>query len=268
MFGGCAPRKASMRTSQPAATASELGDIVDDVVNSYDLRSAFTSLFTVGRPDGDAEDNDEDDKDDQGNGDDGNEGGTDASGEGAEDGAGIKDPDKKRLHDEAARYRNERNQLKQERDALAKQVREAEDKDKSKLEKAERDLKEAQDQIKQAQAELTEAKRDLSFFKSGVSGQFRDPADALRFLDLDAIKVDDDGNIPVKDIKKAAEDLLKEKPYLARKSDDDDDSGNDDAGSESGQQASGRSTNGKKKSKDELNAEALAKKYPALQGRS
>lgn len=248
---------------KPAATLSTLTSIVDEVVNAMDLRSAFNvTIPWAGMPEGDKDDNDDDNNDDDNDDDGGDEDDTDASGKGAEKpGDSIKDPEKKRLHDEAARYRNERNQLKKERDELAKFKRENEDKDKSELQKAQRDLQEVTNERDELVSELSSAKLDLAFFKSGVAGQFRDPADALKFLDLKDIKVDDDGNVPEKDIKVAAEALLKQKPYLSRT--DDDDSGDD--GDEG--KPSGRPNNGRKRSKDEANREALEKKFPALQGR-
>jgi len=251
------------RSHKPAATALELHATVDDVLNAtgvhpFDLRSAF-EFSVVSRPEG----GDDDDKDDDDQGTDNGDGGNDdddASGDDGDTGDALKDPEKKRLHDEAAKYRNERNTLKQELSELQKKQRELEDAEKTELQKAQRDLEEVTKRADTAEAKLADANVELAFFKCGVAGQFRDPADALRFMDLKDIKVDDDGKVPTKDIKKAAEDLLKEKPYLGRG--DDDDSG-DKGGST---QASGRQTNGRKGDQDADKA-ALAKKYPALQGR-
>lgn len=53
--------------------------------------------------------------------------------------------------------------------------------------------------------------------KAAAAGKLADPADAPRFIDLSKIKVGDDGEPDAKQIKKAIEDLLKEKPYLAGK---------------------------------------------------
>lgn len=246
---------------KPAATTSMLTSIVDEVVNSFDLRSAFTVATNhIGRPD-EGGDNEENNDEGTGGDDGGDEGSSDTGGDGTQQtGDDIKDPEKKRLHDEAARYRNERNALKQEVATLQQKQRELDDKEKSELEKAQRDLKEATQERDKLTVELTEAHLELSFFKSGSAAMFRDPADALKFLDLRNLKVDDDGLVPEKDIKKAADDLLKAKPYLGR---GDDDSG---TGGSSGQ-ASGRETNGRKGGQKDTDRAALEKKYPALQGR-
>ncbi|WP_435239564.1 hypothetical protein [Streptomyces sp. YPW6] len=53
--------------------------------------------------------------------------------------------------------------------------------------------------------------------KAAAAGKLADPADAPRFIDLSKIKIGDDGEPDAKQIKKAIEDLLKEKPYLAGK---------------------------------------------------
>lgn len=53
--------------------------------------------------------------------------------------------------------------------------------------------------------------------KAAAAGMLADPADAPRFIDLAKIKVGDDGEPDAKQIKKAIEDLLKDKPYLAGK---------------------------------------------------
>ncbi|MFE6426747.1 hypothetical protein ACFVOB_14915 [Streptomyces rochei] len=51
--------------------------------------------------------------------------------------------------------------------------------------------------------------------KAAAAGKLADPADAPKFIDLAKIKFGDDGEPDAKQIKKAIEDLLKEKPYLA-----------------------------------------------------
>ncbi|MFD4273815.1 hypothetical protein R2B67_26235 [Streptomyces cyaneofuscatus] len=53
--------------------------------------------------------------------------------------------------------------------------------------------------------------------KAAAAGKLADPADAARYIDLTKIKVGDDGEPDAKQVKKAIEDLLKERPYLAGK---------------------------------------------------
>ncbi|MEU2797435.1 hypothetical protein [Streptomyces sp. NPDC007117] len=53
--------------------------------------------------------------------------------------------------------------------------------------------------------------------KAAAAGKLADPADAPRYIDVAKIKVGEDGEPDAKQIKKAIEDLLKERPYLAGK---------------------------------------------------
>jgi len=48
-----------------------------------------------------------------------------------------------------------------------------------------------------------------------AKGKLSDPGDALTFIDLDAIDVDDEGNVDTAALEAAVDDLLKKKPYLA-----------------------------------------------------
>ena len=54
-----------------------------------------------------------------------------------------------------------------------------------------------------------------SEIKSLATGQFRDPSDALAFLDLSEFEVSDNGDVDVDDINEALQDLLERKPHLA-----------------------------------------------------
>lgn len=51
--------------------------------------------------------------------------------------------------------------------------------------------------------------------KALAAGKLADPADAVHFLNLDGLTVDDDGEVDAKAITKAIDQLLKDKPYLA-----------------------------------------------------
>lgn len=51
--------------------------------------------------------------------------------------------------------------------------------------------------------------------KAAAAGKLADPSDAPRFIDLAKIKIGDDGEPDAKQVKKAIDDLLKERPYLA-----------------------------------------------------
>lgn len=244
----------------PAATAHILSTIVDDVVNAMDLRSAFTLSHSYsGRPE--ADDKNDDDNEDDNDGDeedneDDDTGGTDDSSPDKD----IKDPDKKRLSDEAAKYRNQAKQAAKERDKFAAELKKHEDGKKSENERLEGDLKAANEKVSKLEGQLKTNSVELAFFKSGAAAGFKSASTALRLLDLDGIEPDEDGEVDVEEIKKRADALGKKEAYLLKDGDE------EDLGEDEGQ-PSGRSTNGKKKSKDDLTAAKLAQKYPALRDR-
>jgi hypothetical protein len=51
--------------------------------------------------------------------------------------------------------------------------------------------------------------------KAAAAGKLADPADAIRFLDLSTIDIDDDGTVDPDQVVEAIADLVKNKPYLA-----------------------------------------------------
>lgn len=51
--------------------------------------------------------------------------------------------------------------------------------------------------------------------RAAAAGKLADPKDALTFLDLDQLEVDDNGEIDSDEVAEAIEELLKKKPYLA-----------------------------------------------------
>lgn len=224
----------------------------------FDLRSAFTDIFNVsGAPDdeenkGEGEGGDGDD--------DGGDGNEDDAGEDSGDGTKIKDPEKKKLSDEAAKYRVRAKELADELAEKTKRLKEVDDKDKSELEKAQRDAKEALERAEKAEARALEREVKLAFYDSGAASLFRNPATALKLLDLGDLKPDDEGVVDNKEVRKRADELLKAEPYLGKGDSDEDDD-------EPVKQASGRPTNGKSGKKDQLNKEVLAAKFPALRSR-
>jgi len=64
-------------------------------------------------------------------------------------------------------------------------------------------LSKANDRIKKAE------------IRALAAGKLNDPADALRYLDLDEIEVSDDGEVDTAAVKEALERLISTKPYLA-----------------------------------------------------
>lgn len=74
------------------------------------------------------------------------------------------------------------------------------------------------------------AKLVRSEVKAIAKGQFADPEDAYLFLDLDAVDVDDEGEVDTKEIERQIKAVLSRKPHLAAKSAEDDDTTDFDAG--------------------------------------
>jgi hypothetical protein len=159
----------------------------------FDLRSAFdAALAPAGMPDGDGTEDEELD-DDAGAGDGSGDAGGDAGGSGDGNDSGVKDPDKKKLSDEAAANRVKAKQEKDRADKAEAELRKIQDKDKSELEKAQRDLNEYKDKYEKASALVVEKAYDVEFALKHAA-KFNDPELALLALRKDtSIKVDEDG---------------------------------------------------------------------------
>lgn len=236
-----------------SGTQESLNDVLSQLFPpKFDLRSAFdAALAPAGMPEGDGE---EDEDADDGSGDD--DTGSSGDGEGGSGSADdVKDPDKKRLSDEAAKHRVAAKTEKDRADALAAKLKQFEDKDKTEFEKVQRDLEETKAELAKHREITKNQAVDLAFFKGGAAALFKNPATALKLLDVSDIAPDDEGNVDTAEIKKRADALLKAEPYLAKG----DDSAGDDEGS-----PSGGTNNGKRGNKGELDKEKLAKKFPAL----
>lgn len=231
-------------------------DIIDQLLPpKFDLRSAFdAALAPAGMPEGDGGDDDGDGGDDGSGGDDKDDDGTGGAGDGKDT---IKDPEKKRLSDEAAAHRVKAKEAQKELEKAQAKLKELEDKDKSELDKTKSDLEAANAKIAKLEAAQKTAAVKLAFFDSGAAALFKNPSTALKLLDLDGIEPDEDGEVDSKEIKKRADALVKEEKYLAKGSDDDKDDDGD-------KPPSGGTNNGKRGNKDDLNKDALAKKFPAL----
>lgn len=229
--------------------------------NPFDLRRLFPHLNAASyAPDDDKGGDDGGDDDDEDDDDDDSDAGGDDKGKGGKEGFdkdAIKDPEKKRLHDEAKKHRLEAKAAKKERDDLLREKQEREDKDKPELER----LKGENETLKAEVAKLQE--RDLtnsvkSEFGMKYAKQFQDAEDALDILvRRHKFEVDDDGE--VEGLDEAVKDLLAKKPYLAASGSKDSDEDDDSSG-----EPSGRRVGGKGKKKGNADQEALLKKYPAL----
>ena len=225
----------------------------EDIFNPYDLRSAFAYLVPAGMPDGDEdEDGDEDDTDE---GDD--DAGSAGESSGSED---VKDPEKKRLSDEAAKYRKERNQIRKELDEQKAWRKEQEDKDKSEVEKLTGDVKtltEERDTWKETAEQLA-----IQNHVNKVARKFNvSDVDYLEHLLVRNKALELNEDLDIEGLEDKVKELVKEKPTLVASSEDDEDEEED---RDSTATSSGRSVNGKKKTGKEADREALYKKYPAL----
>ncbi|MEU7814123.1 hypothetical protein [Pseudonocardia sp. NPDC049154] len=141
-----------------------------------------------------------------GNGEQGEKGGDDADPPGAEH---LGDPGKKALETmkaERKAARDEVARIKAEYDAYkAKQ----EGKEAEHQAQLERDRVQA-DALAKANQKILKAE-----LRAASAGKLADPADALRFLDLDEFEVDENGEVDTTAVTAAIDDLLKTKPYLA-----------------------------------------------------
>lgn len=122
---------------------------------------------------------------------------------------GLGDPGKKALDAERKARREAEKQLREMRDRIAQ------------MEETQNKTAEERAQIEQQRAFEREAlvKANLRIVKAEVraaaAGELADPADALRFIDLDDFEVDDEGGVDTDAIRGAVADLVKTKPYLA-----------------------------------------------------
>lgn len=232
---------------------------------NFELRTELARLLSNVCIEWDADDDDDDkDKGASGSGDgtddEGGEGESGASGSDSGGDATVKDPDKKRLSDEAAKHRQTAKEAKAELASTQKKLREIEDKDKSELEKAQRDNVEKDRLIAEKDAIISKQAVQVAFVMSGAAALFRDSEDALRLLDLSDLKPNEDGEIDRKEVKSRAEALLKAKGYLAP------DGSNDGGDGTPG----GSPNNGRrgKKADEAATRQKLAAKFPALASRS
>jgi len=171
----------------------------------------------------------------------------------------IRNPWKKKLSDEAAKYRVEANEARVAKDAAEKRIREYEDKNRTDQEKAERDRDEFKGQAEKLSVIIADQAVKLAFFESGSASLFRNPATALKILDLSGIDPDKNGIVDADAVKQRSEALLKSDPYLAI----DNESG-EEGSSSSKNEPSGRQMNGNRNNQRELDEQAILAKFPTL----
>lgn len=130
-----------------------------------------------------------------------------------DDGAeSLGDPGKKAL-DRMKAERNEAKKAARERDAeIAELKRQIEAKDKT---PEENELEAARAEAREETLSKANERVLRSEVKSAAAGKLRNPADALKLLDLKDFDVNEDGDVDTDQIQDAISDLLEEKPYLA-----------------------------------------------------
>lgn len=243
-----------------------LSEQVERVLNPFDLSSLFHSLYDLrsaapdddddGDEDNDESDGDEEDEEDSGSG------GT-GKGKGDKDDKSVDDPDKKRLSDEAAKYRRLRREEREKREAAEARLRELEDKDKGDAEKLTAEVKTLTTRAEAAEAQVSDLAREVAIARASRGKNIADH-DLLEFL-LTKEKVeylDEDGEIA--DLGSVVDELIKKKPSLVATGGGKDDEDDDDE-DESKSTASGKRTDGKGKgNKSGVDQESLRKKFPAL----
>lgn len=232
-------RHASGKT--PSYNPSELSKLLSEMTISWD-----------------GDESEDDTGDASGGTDDTGDEGGDGGASGASGSDAIKDPEKKRLSDEAAAQRVKARDEKTRADTAEAKLREIEDKNKTALEVAERDRDEARSRAEKAEGQVAEMSLRLSFYESGAAGLFQNPNHVRKLLDLSSLKANEDGEYDSKEVKALADAFLKENPYLGRREDD-------EGGSKS---SGGQPSNGRKKTKDDTSQARLMKKFPALAERA
>lgn len=83
------------------------------------------------------------------------------------------------------------------------------------MSEAERAVEEARRAAREETATAFKSKLAASAVRAAAAGRLQDPEDAIRFLDLSSVHVDDDGEVDTKGLGAMVEGLLKDKPYLA-----------------------------------------------------
>lgn len=132
--------------------------------------------------------------------------------DGADD---LGDPGKKALDRMKATVREERRQRREIQAQLDKLQREREAADKSPDEQA---IDKARAEARAEATEKANARILRSEVRAAAAGKFRDPSDALAFLDLTEFEVSEDGDVDADELSEALDDLLQRKPHLAAQS--------------------------------------------------
>jgi hypothetical protein len=84
----------------------------------------------------------------------------------------------------------------------------------SQLTESEKTIENAKQEARQEVLSEINSRVIASEIKAAATGKLFDPADALTFIKPSSFTVDENGNVDAKEINKAINDLLKDKPYL------------------------------------------------------
>lgn len=227
--------------------------------NPFDLRSYLLLVASDdGGDGGDGSDEDKGGADDKGGDDKGDKGGSSSGGttETEEDKDKDDKSEAKLRSDEAAKYRNERNAERERAKKAEEELEKIRRKERTDLENAEKDRDTFKEQAETLSSENTTLKVKVALFESGALNSLKDPSDAERYLTFSDF-VGDDGEVKSDELKKKLDALKKDKGYLFRGDDDED---------EASGQPSGSKPKSKKQSQESTD-EALRAKFPALSGR-
>lgn len=115
----------------------------------------------------------------------------------------------RKLREESARYRTERNTLKKAQDDAAKAKMDEVDRLKLEKEEAENEAKAIKDQL--AQERVSNA-----IARAAASANFHAPDDAAAFIKPTEIKLNDDGSPDMRSVQAAVKKLSEDKPHLVR----------------------------------------------------
>lgn len=225
-----------------------------EVATSFDLRSAFLThpFYIAGDPADDTDDDEEEEEEEEEES--GKDSGASGTGSGSADDKEVKDPEKKRLSEEAAKYRRLRREERQAREAAEAKLREHEDKDKDESTKLKGQLETVTKERDELKATVGTFARELAVSRAARQHGVTDTDLLEFFLSKEKVEyLDEDGEIA--DISDVVADLVKKKPQLVSSGSSKD---------EEEDQPSGRQFNGKKDKSKSLDMETLAKKFPAL----
>lgn len=169
---------------------------------------------------------------------------------------GDKEKDTTGLKSALEKERADRKRLEKEAKALRKFKEDSESKDKTDSERATEKATKAEEKATRLAGKLRAAALENMVTKVAGKLKFTDAEDALRFLDMDSITIDQDDDDPSeitideKSVERALKTVADKKPYLI--------------GEGSSNEKSGSKFGGGRKDQKDLDDEALKEKYPAL----